>query len=59
MLLKHLVLKFGQKFINEGPLVAAEKLLKQDKGAFGDPYAWSSDAQNAFINAISAQAIKH
>ena len=49
-------LKFGQEFINDGPLEAAKFAFEAGKGAFNDERL-SSDAQNAFVNAISAQAI--
>ena len=49
-------LKFGQEFVNEGPLEAANLAFDAAKGAFSDAKL-SSDAQTAFINAISAQAI--
>ena len=49
-------LKFGQEFINDGPLEAAKFAFEAGKGAFGDANL-SSDAQTAFVNAISAQAI--
>ena len=49
-------LKFGQEFINENPLEAAKFAFNAGKDAFSDQRI-SSDAQNAFVNAISAQAI--
>ena len=49
-------LKFGQEFINDGPLEAAKFAFEAGKSAFGDANL-SSDAQTAFVNAISAQAI--
>jgi hypothetical protein len=49
-------LKFGQEFINDGPLEAAKFAFNAGKDAFSDQRI-SSDAQNAFVNAISAQAI--
>ena len=49
-------LKFGQEFINDGPLEAAKFAFAAGQDAFSDRRI-SSDAQNAFVNAISAQAI--
>ena len=49
-------LKFGQEFINDGPLEAAKFAFDAGKGAFSNQNL-SSDVQNAFVNAISAQAI--
>lgn len=49
-------LKFGQEFINDGPLEAAKFAFEAGRDAFGNKNL-SSDAQNAFVNAISAQAI--
>ena len=49
-------LKFGQEFINQGPLEAAKFAFAAGRDAFGDADL-SSDAQTAFVNAISAQAI--
>ena len=50
-------LKFGQEFINEGPLEAAKLAFQAGGDAFSDP-AFGGDAQKAIINAISAQAIQ-
>ena len=50
-------LKFGQQFINEGPLEAAKLAFQAGGDAFSDP-AFGGDAQKAIINAISAQAIQ-
>ena len=49
-------LKFGQEFINQGPLEAAKFAFAAGQGAFSDAKL-SSDAQTAFVTAISAQAI--
>ena len=48
-------LKFGQEFINEGPLEAAKFAFQAGEKALASGV--SADAQTAFINAISAQAI--
>ena len=50
-------LKFGQEFINEGPLEAAKLAFQAGGDAFSDK-AFGGDAQKAIINAISAQAIQ-
>ena len=50
-------LKFGQEFINEGPLEAAKLAFQAGGDAFSDR-AFAGDAQKAIINAISAQAIQ-
>ena len=50
-------LKFGQDFINEGPLEAAKLAFQAGGDAFSDP-AFGGDAQKAIVNAISAQAIQ-
>ena len=48
-------LKFGQEFLNEGPLEAAKFAFQAGEKALASGV--SADAQNAFINAVSAQAI--
>ena len=50
-------LKFGQEFINEGPLEAAKLAFQAGGDAFSDR-AFAGDAQKAIVNAISAQAIQ-
>ena len=49
-------LKFGQDFINTGPLEAARVAFEAGQAAFGDA-KFSSDIRTAFINTVSAQAI--
>ena len=49
-------LKFGQNFIEEGPLVAAERAFEASRGAFSRA-GFTENARNAFVNAVSAQAI--
>lgn len=49
-------LKFGQTFLERGPIEAAEAAFNASKGAFQNP-EFTANAKNAFINAISAQAI--